>query len=88
MRFFIALGVSICADIWASASLLGLIALLKYTSQLYYAIIVIGGYFFVRGLLMDLCLYAVDNPKDNKFPFIACWRKIIILAEYNFPVFS
>ena len=47
MGFFIALGVSIGAGIWASASLLGLSVLFKYASWLYDAIKVIGGCYLI-----------------------------------------
>jgi threonine efflux protein len=47
LGFFIALGVSIGAGIWASASLLGLSVLFKYAGWLYDAIKVIGGCYLI-----------------------------------------
>ena len=47
LGFFIALGVSIGAGIWASASLLGLSVLFKYANWLYDAIKVIGGCYLI-----------------------------------------
>ncbi len=47
MGFFIALGVSIGAGVWASASLLGISVLFKYASWLYDAIKVIGGCYLI-----------------------------------------
>ena len=47
MGIFIALGISIGAGIWASASLCGLSVLFKYTGWLYEAIKVVGGCYLI-----------------------------------------
>lgn len=68
MGFFIALGVSIGAGAWASASLLGLGALFRYAAWMYDAIKIIGGcYLFYMG--MKTIWYAIKQPvssADNK----------------------
>ena len=61
MGFLIALGVSIGAGIWASASLFGLSVLFKYAGWLYEAIKIIGGcYLIYMGIKTIWC--AIRRP--------------------------
>jgi RhtB (resistance to homoserine/threonine) family protein len=61
MGFFIALGVSIGAGIWASASLLGLNVLFKYAGWLYDAIKVMGGCYLIY-MGIKIIWYAIRQP--------------------------
>jgi threonine efflux protein len=61
MGIFIALGVSIGAGTWASASLLGLSALFKYAGWMYNVIKVIGGCYLVY-MGMKTIWYAIKQP--------------------------
>jgi threonine/homoserine/homoserine lactone efflux protein len=58
---FIALGVSMGAGAWASASLLGLSALFKYAGWMYNVIKVIGGCYLVY-MGMKTIWYAIKQP--------------------------
>lgn len=61
MGIFIALGVSIGAGTWASASLLGLSVLFKYAGWMYDAIKVLGGCYLVY-MGIKTIWYAIKQP--------------------------
>ena len=57
----IAMGVSIGAGTWASASLLGLSALFKYAGWMYEAIKILGGCYLLYMGMRTIC-YAIKEP--------------------------
>jgi len=88
MGFFIALGVSTGAGIWASASLFGLNVLFKYAGWLYDAIKVVGGcYLIYMGIKTIWCatrqpasLTDINKPADNN---IATFQKGLFTKAQN-----
>jgi RhtB (resistance to homoserine/threonine) family protein len=66
MGFFIALGVSAGAGVWATASLLGLSMLFRYATWLYSAVKFIGGcYLIYMGLTIILNTLKTKNSSSN-----------------------
>lgn len=88
MGISLALGVSIGAGTWASASLLGLTALFKYAGWMYDAIKFVGGCYLVY-MGMKTIWYAIKQPvsfaHDKNFPGnnLAALRKGLFTSFSN-----
>ncbi len=88
MGFFIAVGVSIGAGTWATASLLSLSALFRYASWMYGAIKVIGGcYLIYMGLSTIWNAVTLKDVSSNDENFtgnhIAAFQKGLFTREQS-----